>query len=147
MYCPKCRKPLFDENSCRYCDWTKTEVQGKYCFKCGKLIPNDSTFCSNCGAQQTSLSSTSENLQPAQQIKKSYPMYYHILSWLTVGLILLIGYSQFSSKNTDVGTYKAIITCLSALIFIPQISVGDKEKPLIIYAFKWIVALFVIVFI
>ena len=118
-----------------------------YCPKCGKLIPNDSTFCSNCGAQQISPSSTSENLQPAQQIKKSYPMYYHILSWLTVGLILLIGYSQFSSKNTDVGTYKAIITCLSALIFIPQISVGDKEKPLIIYAFKWIVALFVIVFI
>lgn len=119
MYCPKCRKPLFDENSCRYCDWTKVEVQPE----------------------------ASEPVIEEKVKKKTYPIYYHILSWLTVGLVLLIGYSQFSSKNTDVGTYKAIITCLSALIFIPQISVGDKEKPLIIYAFKWIVALCVIVFI
>lgn len=125
-----------------------------YCPKCGKLIPNDSTFCNGCGASQvtpTSSHAVSKSVQIAPQTvqpeqKKTYPMYYHILSWLTVGLILLIGYSQFSSKNTDVGTYKAIITCLSALIFIPQISVGDKEKPMIIYAFKWIVALCVIAF-
>lgn len=119
MYCPKCRKPLFEPDKCRYCDWTKAEVQPE--------VPAP--------------------VAPEPVRSKSYPMYYHILSWLTVGLILLIGYSQFSSKNSDIGTYKAIITCLSALIFIPQISVGDKEKPLIIYAFKWIVALCVIVFV
>ena len=145
MYCPKCRKPLFDENKCRYCDWVKTEeIQpaGIYCYKCGSLIAQDSVFCVSCGAKQAI-----NNQKPIQEKSNSYPLYYHILSWLTVGLILLIGYSQFSSKNTDIGTYKAIITCLSALIFIPQISVGDKEKPLIIYAFKWIVALCVIVFV
>lgn len=118
MYCPKCRKPLFDTNKCRYCDWTKIEVQPE---------------------------APEPIAKPVKQ--KKYPLYYIILSWLTVGLILIIGYSQFSSKHTDVITYKAIITCLSALIFIPQISVGDKEKPLVIYAFKWIVALFVILFI
>ena len=119
MYCPKCRKPLFDENKCRYCDWTKEEIHPE-------VIQTE---------------------QPAKEKSSSFPMYYHILSWLTVGLMLFIGYSQFSSKNTDIGTYKAIITCLSALIFIPQVSVGTKEKPLVIYAFKWIVALIVIVFI
>lgn len=145
MYCPKCRKPLFEPDKCRYCDWTKAEeVQptGIYCYKCGSLIAQDSVFCVSCGAKQAI-----NNQKPIQEKSNSYPLYYHILSWLTVGLILLIGYSQFSSKNTDIGTYKAIITCLSALIFIPQISVGGKEKPLIIYAFKWIVALCVIVFV
>jgi hypothetical protein len=145
MYCPKCRKPLFEPDKCRYCDWTKAEeVQptGIYCYKCGSLIAQDSVFCVSCGAKQAI-----NNQKPIQEKSNSYPLYYHILSWLTVGLILLIGYSQFSSKNTDIGTYKAIITCLSALIFIPQISVGSKEKPLIIYAFKWIVALCIIVFV
>ena len=144
MYCPKCRKPLFEPDKCRYCDWTKAEVQptGIYCYKCGSLIAQDSVYCVSCGAKQII-----NTPKPIQEKSNSYPLYYHILSWLTVGLILLIGYSQFSSKNSDIGTYKAIITCLSALIFIPQISVGDKEKPLIIYAFKWIVALCVIVFV
>lgn len=146
MYCPKCRKPLFETDKCRYCDWVKVEIQpasnitGMFCNQCGALIPRNSVFCPKCGANQITQD------QQTEEKTSSFPIYYHILSWFTVALLLLIGISQFSSNN-DTASYKAIIKCLAALIFIPQISAGNKEKPLVLYAFKWIIAIFVMIFI
>ncbi len=72
MYCPKCRKPLFDENKCIYCDWIKTEeIQpaGIYCYKCGNLIPQDSVFCAACGAPQNQQIQYKQPQEKSQQIQ------------------------------------------------------------------------------
>ena len=65
MYCPKCKKPLFELDKCRYCDWVKPEeIQptGIYCYKCGKLIPQDSSFCTSCGAKQKGQQSSASKI-------------------------------------------------------------------------------------
>ena len=121
-----------------------------YCNKCGQMIPDGSVFCNSCGTKQvqpTSAHATPSKVKPVLQEKKetsTFPAYYLSLSWLTFAIILMIGIVKLANNNSNVSAYKGIITCLSAFIFIPQITAGDKEKPLVVYAFKWIVAALVI---
>ena len=145
MYCPKCRKPLFEPDKCRYCDWTKAEeVQptGIYCYKCGSLIPNDSTFCASCGARQ--------NIQPTVEPPKqeAFPKSYYRDSWLLFIVVFIIGLIRIYVAYTNGGDslYKGIITCAAALIFLPQIKVETKSI-VTIFVVKIIAAVCLIMFI
>ncbi|WP_303834611.1 zinc ribbon domain-containing protein [Ruminococcus flavefaciens] len=128
-----------------------------YCNKCGQMIPDGSVFCNSCGAKQVQPTSAHARpiptpqqpvetppQQPQQPEKETMPPYYHLLSWLTFIFLLIGGISQLNS-NHDILIYRGIIKMLAACIFIPQISVGSKEKPIVVYAVKWIVYILVII--
>ena len=146
MYCPKCRKPLFEPDKCRYCDWIKAEeVQptGIYCYKCGTLIAHDSAFCASCGAKQ--------NIQvPAVEEPKQeeLPRSYYSDSRLLMAIVLIIGIIRLFVAFTNGGDtwYKGFMTCLAALIFSPQIKV-ETNNVVAIFAVKIIAAACVIMFI
>ena len=146
MYCPKCRKPLFEPDKCRYCDWVKAEeIQptGIYCYKCGSLIAQDSTFCASCGAKQNIQAPVLET--PKQE---DFPKSYYRDSWLLFFVVFIIGLIRIyvAYTNGKDSWYKGIITCAAALIFLPQIKVETKNV-VVIFLVKIIAAAGVIMFI
>lgn len=114
-----------------------------YCNKCGKPIPEGSTFCNVCGSPQGKIVQT-----PTKQTVK-LPTYYYAISWVLFGICMAYGVARgiigFFSGD-EVGVYKGMIACGAACMFIPQITVGTN-KPAVILSLKIIVALAVMIFI
>lgn len=120
MYCPKCRKPLFDENKCRYCDWTKVEVQ---------VEPTQQT--ETVGSEPPKM-----------------PKSYYIDSFLLIGLCLAYGIIRIAigaSNGFEKDLYKGIVACLASLIFIPNIKVVNNATVTLLV--KIAIAALIIIFI
>ena len=121
MFCPNCKKALFDENHCNICGWTKEPER--------KINP-----------------------QPPQEIpqpeEKQLPQSYYTDSWLLFTVVLLIGMLRLALAISTGGVflYKAVINCLAAFIFLPQIKV-DSESMVTIFIVKILAAAAVIIFI
>lgn len=106
-----------------------------YCNKCGKPIPNGSTFCNVCGSPQQKV---------AQAQAPKMPTSYIAVCWITFGLAMLIGcilglWAFFNSEDKLV--YKAIVLVGAACIFIPQIRIKSLDSvPWLVYLIKFIIA-------
>ena len=117
-----------------------------YCQKCGKPIPDNSTFCNVCGAPQGQMQPTQPTTQ--QQAKK-LPTYYYVDSWLLFGLCMAYGAIRFMIgvfTADEISIYKGLIACGAACLFIPNITVGVKS-PGGILAIKILAAAAVMIFI
>ena len=95
-----------------------------YCNRCGKPIPDGSTFCNACGAPQQA-----QQAPPPQQKPAAMPKSYYVDSWILFGLCLaygllrcLIGFTNGSERDM----YKGIVGCCAAIIFIPPIKVSNS---------------------
>lgn len=94
-----------------------------YCNKCGKPIPDGSTFCNSCGAPQ---GQRPVQQRPVYQPPKPLPSAYIAVSWVTFALLLIYGiYLGLHSFNggEDFEAYKGVALCLAACVFIPQVRI------------------------
>ena len=119
MYCPKCRNPLYNENKCNICGWTKV------------------------------VEPAPEPEAPTEvKQERQFPKSYYIDSYILFAFVLIIGllrvYIYYKSGSPYL--YKGIINCLAALVFLPQIKV-DTNSTVLIFFVKVCVALLVILFI
>ena len=121
MFCPNCKKALFDENHCNICGWTK-EPERKINPQPPQSVP-----------------------QPEE---KKLPQSYYTDSWLLFTVVLLIGMIRLilALSSDSVYLYKAGINCLAALIFLPQIKV-ESNSIVTIFVVKILAAAAVMIFI
>lgn len=119
-----------------------------YCNKCGKPIPDGSTFCNACGEPQQAPSPQYRQAQPPQQQAAKMPTSYYVDSWILFGLCLAYGIVRgligfFNASERDM--YKGIVACCAALIFIPGIKVVNNATVTLII--KLAIAIGVIIFV
>ena len=99
-----------------------------YCYRCGEVIPENSSTCNYCGATQPKKQApppVQRPVQPPQQ-KAGMPTSYYVDSWILFGLCMVYGLFWIAvgiSGGASVRLYKGIIACCAACIFIPQIKV------------------------
>ena len=62
----------------------------KYCVKCGKQLNDDDVFCSNCGAQQSSLKNTEEAIygKDANRVLRTVAFVFMVISTVICGFLL-----------------------------------------------------------
>ena len=110
-----------------------------YCNRCGKPIPDGSTFCNACGAPQGQPQRPVQQ-RPVYQPPKPLPPAYIAVSWVTFALLLIYGiYLGLHSFNggEDFEAYKGVALCLAACVFIPQIRINLLDGyPWAVYAIK-----------
>lgn len=119
MLCPKCRKPLFEDEKCSFCDWVKVEPPRP--------------------AQPQRVQ------QPVQQAKPTQPLSptYIAMSWVMFSMLLVIGGIRCIAAmqaGEDTIAYKSIILCLASCLFIPQIRIKSIGMPWVEYGIKLAVA-------
>ena len=117
MYCPKCRNPLYNEDKCNICGWTK-EVEP---------APEPP-----------------KEVKEEKKLPKSYYIDSYILFAFVLIIGLLRLYIYYTSGSPYL--YKGIVNCLAAFVFLPQIKV-DTNSVVTIFFVKVCVALLVILFI
>ena len=124
MFCPKCNKPLFDDDKCHFCGWTK---------------------------QQPVVAAPEPQETSKNTLPKSYDidsLFYYIDSWLLFAVVFIVGlvrlYAYYSSGSELI--YKGIINCFAAFVFIPQIKAGTNNI-IAIFAIKILAAAAIILFI
>ena len=111
-----------------------------YCQKCGKEIPDNSTYCNSCGASQ-GLILGSDDTPATQQAG------YKAISWTLFVLLLLYGIASLISGSSDKGVVHSIVICLAALVFIPAITVKSLDRsPIALLFVKILVAGGIILF-
>lgn len=110
-----------------------------YCNKCGKPIPDGSTFCNSCGAPQGQPQRPVQQ-RPVYQPPKPLPPAYIAVSWVSFAILIIIGIvSAFQAFNNgeDVQVYKGLVLCLAACVFIPQIRINALDGfPWAVYGIK-----------
>lgn len=113
-----------------------------YCQKCGKEIPDNSTYCNSCGASQGLLFNSDTELSTVANHSG-----YKAVSWTMFVLLLLYGIATMISGSSDKGVVHSIVICLSALVFIPAITIKSLDNsPWILLIVKFLVAGGIILF-
>ena len=112
-----------------------------YCQKCGKEIPDNSTYCNSCGASQGLSASFSESNGVANHAG------YKAVSWTMFALLLLYGIASLVSGSSDRGVVHSIVICLASLVFSPAITIKSLDNsPWILLIVKFLVAGGIILF-
>ena len=113
-----------------------------YCNKCGKPIPEGSTFCNVCGSPQGKIVQT-----PTKQTVK-LPTYYYAISWVLFGICMAYGVARgiigFFSGD-EVGVYKGMIACGAACVFIPQIKVVNHATVTLIIKIAIVIGVIILI--
>ena len=117
MFCPKCKNPLFDNDKCHFCGWTK---------------------------QQPVVAAPEPQEASKNTLPKSYYIDSWLLFAVVFIVGLVRSYAYYSSGSELI--YKGIINCIAAFVFIPQIKVGTYNI-IVIFAIKILAAAAIIVFI
>lgn len=136
-FCPHCGSRL-----------TAAKPAGKYCTACGGFIKENEKFCSSCGAPKEATQQPQviyvEAPQKQATTKEPAPEYmnspgYVFVSWFFFCIFLIFGITAFTLKSAF-STYKGVIICLCALIFIPKVQVS-KKSPYTAFGVKFFIAL------
>ena len=125
-----------------------------YCRVCGQQIPDNSTFCNSCGAQQYNEPQSSPQAappasQPTPQVSKPDNGLYKALCWCAFAFCILLGIvSLVNSGGEDRKFIHGIVMCLTSLIFSPAITVKSLERsPIGLFVIKLLVAFMIVIFI
>lgn len=123
-----------------------------YCFRCGEVIPENSSSCNYCGATQPQRQQQPQpqyrQAPPPQQQAAKMPTSYYVDSWILFGLCMIYGMIRgliglMNGNERDI--YKGIIACCAACVFIPQIKVVNQATVTLII--KIAIVIGVIIFI
>ena len=102
-----------------------------FCEKCGTQLPEESNFCTNCGANIESKTKTVEKIPDTQiqlKVKPTFKFVYMILpSVIVYSIIILIISSIIGGANTEAGI-RVFLVCFAILLLIVGIKTVINKK-------------------
>ena len=126
-----------------------------YCFRCGEVIPENSSSCNYCGATQPQRQQQQPPPQyrqapppQPQNTKAQMPTSYYVDSWILFGLCLAYGIIRgfiglMNASERDI--YKGIVAGCAALVFIPGIKVVNNATVTLIIKLCIVIGVIIII--